>query len=144
MKLGTLIRHAFKLKTENIRVYSSFMDYFETFSTFEYTETMGFFAHRKEFKSISQSLFVFKNKAHSYAHLSCRVNPLDFTQAIAVPTDHALKKYKELISSFGFVINPGLKQIDETKKQEVFKIYEEINDIVDNLPESIQQTMKAK
>jgi predicted site-specific integrase-resolvase len=105
---------------------------------------MGFLAYRKGFKDISHSLFTFKNKAHTYAHVSCRTNSLDFTQAVATPTEHALKKYKELTKSFGFIINTELKQIDELKKQEALGIYQEINDIIDTLPESIRQTMKAK
>lgn len=145
MKLGILIRHAFKLKTENTRVYSSFVNYLETLSTFEYIEIMGFLAHKKKFKDISQSLYVFKNKVHSYAHISCKVNSLDFTQAIATPAEYALKKYREIIiPSFGLIINSELKQVDELKKKEVLSVYQEINDIVNKLPESIQQMIKVK
>jgi len=144
MKLGILIRHAIKLKTENRYIYSSFVNYFDIFNNFDYIEVMGFLAYKRNFKEISKSLFIFKNKVHSFSYTSCRINPLDFTQIVSTPANFALRNYKEIISSFGFIINPKLKQINESKKQEVFKLYQIINDILDNLPESIRQTLKTE
>lgn len=144
MKLGIVLRHAIKLKSENFRIYSSFFKSLDSFETFDYIEIMRFLSHRKDFKIIISSLFVFIKKTHQLSYKTYfGIDSLKFTQAIISPTQYTLKNYQQLNESFGFILNIDKKILHENKKQDIINLYIEINNFFDSLPKNIIQALKV-
>jgi len=138
--LHELLNQAYTLRGVSEDLQNYFFESLEAISDFSFLEISKLLAYKKQFTSINQKLFNFRNGVRSYKHVAKYYHSVsDELDIIEKNITMIMQKYKTISQDFGQILDLDAKKINTKPESSIRTLFAEINTCIAKLPASVKE-----